>query len=117
MTEPRLPEYLEHIRQTAIKARAYVQGMDRPTFLTDSRTQDAVIRCLIVIGEATTKIMVGNTEFVEMHPEIPWREIRRMRNRLTHVYYDINLDTVWDVTQTDLPALLEGLPPSPESCS
>jgi len=81
--------------------------MDKSVFLADSRTQDAVIRCLTVIGEATTKIMANHAGFTEAHPEIPWRDMRTMRNRLTHGYNEINLDTVWDVTQIDLPALLE----------
>lgn len=49
-------------------------------------------------------------DFIESHPEIPWRSMRGMRNRITHGYFDINLDLVWDTVQTALPALLNHLP-------
>ena len=115
MTESRLPDYLDHIREAAHKAREYVQGMDQSAFLTNDMAQDAVIRRLMVIGEATRRIMDSHAEFVEAHPEVPWRDMRTMRNRLSHGYDDINLDTVWDVTQIDLPVLLERLPPPSDS--
>ena len=49
-------------------------------------------------------------EFVRTHPEVPWRSMRGMRNRIAHGYFDINLDLVWDTVQTALPALLKQLP-------
>ena len=48
-------------------------------------------------------------EFVELHPEIPWRNMRGMRNRIAHGYFDINLDMVWDTAQSALPDLIERL--------
>ncbi len=62
---------------------------------------------LIIIGEAATKVMSQHPEFVERHPEIPWRSMRGMRNRIAHGYFDINLDVVWDTVQTALPGLLK----------
>ena len=63
---------------------------------------------LIIIGEAATKVMDDYTEFVQAHPEVPWRNMRGMRNRITHGYFDINV--VWDTVQTALPELLKQLP-------
>lgn len=71
MTESRLPDYLEHIRQAAIDACTFVDGMDKPDFLADKRTQQAVIMSLIIIGEAATKIMAGHGDFTTRHPEVP----------------------------------------------
>jgi len=115
MTEPRLPDYLEHIRQAARQSVEFVQNMDKSAFVADIRTQFAVIRCLIIIGEAATKIMERHPEFVTAHPEVPWRDMRRTRNRVTHGYFDINLDAIWDTTQIYLPELLEKLPPTTEA--
>jgi uncharacterized protein with HEPN domain len=64
---------------------------------------------LVIIGEAATKIMDNYPAFVDSHPEMPWRNIRGMRNRIAHGYFDINLDVVWQTVQTSLPALLEQL--------
>lgn len=65
---------------------------------------------LIIIGEAATKVMDGYAEFTQAHPEVPWRSMRGMRNRIAHGYFEINLDVVWDTVQTALPALLKHLP-------
>lgn len=64
---------------------------------------------LIIIGEAATKVMDGYTDFTQAHPEVPWRSMRGMRNRIAHGYFDINLDVVWDTVQTALPELLRQL--------
>ena len=110
MNENRLPDYLEHIQQAAADARSFVEGLAKDDFLTDKRTQQAVIMSLVIIGEAATKEMDGYTEFTEAHPEVPWRSMRNMRNRMAHGYFDINLDVVWDTVQEWLPELLERLP-------
>ena len=83
--------------------------MTKSEFLADKRTQQAVIMSLIIVGEAATKAMDRHPEFAARHPEVPWRSIRGMRNRIAHGYFDINLDVVWDTTQTALPQLLEQL--------
>ena len=106
----RLPDYLDHIQQAAADARSFVEGLAKDDFLTDKRTQQAVIMSLVIIGEAATKEMDGYTEFTEAHPEVPWRSMRNMRNRMAHGYFDINLDVVWDTVQEWLPELLERLP-------
>lgn len=109
MNEPRLIDYLDHMRQAATDACTFVEGLSKVDFLADKRTQQAVIMSLIVIGEAATKIMDGSTEFAARHSHIPWRSMRGMRNRIAHGYFDINLDVVWDTVRTALPALLEQL--------
>jgi uncharacterized protein with HEPN domain len=60
---------------------------------------------LIVLGEAATKIMGQHPEFAAQHAEVPWRNMRGMRNRIAHGYFDIDLTAVWDTLQTALPAL------------
>jgi uncharacterized protein with HEPN domain len=110
MNENRLPEYLDHIQQAATDARSFVEGQIKTDFLADKRTQQAVIMSLIIIGEAATKVMEGYAGFTQAHPEVPWRSMRNMRNRMAHGYFDINLDVVWETTQQWLPELLKQLP-------
>ncbi|WP_346380722.1 HepT-like ribonuclease domain-containing protein [Acidithiobacillus sp.] len=57
MTENRLPDYLDHIKQAATDACSFVEGMDKIDFINDKRTQQAVIMNLIIVGEAATKVM------------------------------------------------------------
>ena len=106
----RLPDYLDHIQQAAMDARSFVEGLAREDFLVDKRTQQAVVMSLIIIGEAATKIMDGHSDFAQAHPNVPWRSMRNMRNRMAHGYFDINLEVVWETVQAWLPDLLGQLP-------
>ncbi len=109
MSESRLFDYLDHMRQAAIDACRFVEGLTEDEFLQDKRTQQAAIMSLIIIGEAATKVMDGYAGFTEAHPQVPWRSMRGMRNRIAHGYFDINLAVVWDTVQAALPDLLEKL--------
>ncbi|EZP46637.1 HepT-like ribonuclease domain-containing protein [Delftia sp. RIT313] len=110
MNGHRLPDYLDHIQQAATDACSFVKGLAKEDFLEDKRTQQAVIMSLIIIGEAVTKVMDGYAEFAQTHGQVPWRNMRGMRNRIAHGYFDINLDLVWDTVQTALPELLRQWP-------
>lgn len=110
MTENRLPDYIDHIQQAAADACSFVEGLGKDDFLADKRTQQAVIMNFIIIGEAAMKVMDGYAEFTQAHPEVPWRSMRNMRNRMAHGYFDINLDVVWETVHEWLPALLKQLP-------
>ena len=110
MNENRLTDYLEHICQAATDACGFVEGLDKEDFLEDKRTQQAVIMSLMIIGEAVTKAMDRYSEFTQVYPQVPWRSMRGMRNRIAHGYFDINLDVVWETVQTALPTLLKQLP-------
>lgn len=93
MNENRLADYLDHMQQAATDACSFVEGLSKADFIADKRTQQAVIMGLIVIGEAATKIMDQHAEFADPHPEVPWRSMRGMRNRIAHGYFDINLES------------------------
>ncbi|HJV02714.1 MAG TPA: DUF86 domain-containing protein [Burkholderiaceae bacterium] len=110
MRAHRLPDYLDHIQQAATDACGFVEGLTREEFLEDKRTQQAVIMSLIIIGEAVKKVMDGYAAFAHAHEQVPWSNMRGMRNRIAHGYFDINLDVVWDTAQTALPSLLKQLP-------
>ena len=110
MTENRLPDYIDHIQQAAADACSFVEGLSKDDFLTDKRTQQAVIMSLIIIGEAATKVMEGYAGFTHAHPKVPWRNMRGMRNRMAHGYFDIDLHVVWATVQEWLPELRSQLP-------
>jgi uncharacterized protein with HEPN domain len=99
MSDYRVPDYLEHIQQAATDACSFIEGLSKEEFLHDKRTQQAVIMSLIIIGEAATKIMDGFSTFSDTHPEVPWRSMRGMRNRIAHGYFDINLNVVWETVK------------------
>lgn len=109
MNKNRLTDYIEHMQRAATDACVFVEGLGFADFMENKRTQQAVIMSLIILGEAATKLMDRYTEFTQEHPQVPWRSIRGMRNRIAHGYFDINLEVVWETVQTALPELLEQL--------
>ena len=106
MSDERLTETLEQIVKAARLACAYVEGMERADFLVDTRTQQAVVMNLVIIGEAATRLQRDHAGYVQLHPEIPWRSMKGMRNRIAHGYFDIDMDIVWDTVRSALPELL-----------
>jgi len=86
-------------------ARSYVEGLAKQDFMADAKTQDAVVLKLLVLGEAATQIAVECQEFAALHPEVPWKEMRGMRNRMAHGYFDINREIVWETVMSSLPDL------------
>jgi uncharacterized protein with HEPN domain len=102
MNGDRFADYLDHMLAAATDACAFVNGMSRDEFLADKRTQQAVVMSLVIIGEAAGRIMDQCGEFAAAHSTIPWRNMRGMRNRIAHGYFDIDLGVVWDTVQTAL---------------
>ena len=106
MSLPSADELLGHMREAVSQALTYTEGWQRDEFLADKRTQQAIILNLIILGEAATKLMDNHPDKVAAFPDIEWRAMRGMRNRIAHGYYDIDLDVVWDTVTTALPQLL-----------
>jgi uncharacterized protein with HEPN domain len=100
--------YLQHIRE-ALQDIATYCGSDHRAFLDDRMRQDATLRKLEVIGQAV-KNLSENTK--SRQPEIPWKQIAGMRDKVIHDYFGVNLEIVWAVVQKELPKLrvaVEGL--------
>lgn len=110
MTTNRLGDYLARMEQAIRRACDYTDGMSKVDFLADTRTQQAVIMNLMIMGEIVTKLLQDHAPFLDAHRQIPWRSMKGMRNRIAHGYFDINLDVVWDTVQTALPELLTQWP-------
>jgi uncharacterized protein with HEPN domain len=92
-----LLEILEAIR----RIRKYTED-GRSSFFSNSMAQDAVVRNIEIMGEATRAIA---QPFKDAHPEIPWRKIIGMRNILIHEYFRVDLEAVWSVVEKDLAVL------------
>ena len=110
MSDTSLPDYLDHMQEAIRLASSYVDALSRDDFLADKRTQQAVIMNLVIIGEASAKLLQTSSEFLEQYPDVPWRNMRGMRNRIAHGYFEVDLNVVWDTIQTALPRLSERLP-------
>jgi len=87
---------------------ALTTGMDEPAFQADLRTQLAVLYELTVLGEALKRL---SPEFRDAHPEVPWRNMAGMRDKLVHDYDGVNVKRVWEVVCTNIPDLLHQLNP------
>lgn len=98
-------DYLEHIQEAATLASDYVRELSKETFLKDRKTQQAVIYNILIIGEAATQVINKYPDFVDANPDIPWREMRGIRNRMAHGYFELNLPIIWDTVKTNLDQL------------
>ncbi|MGC2165237.1 MAG: DUF86 domain-containing protein [Gallionella sp.] len=103
--ELRQADYLSHMLEAIGLARSYVESISKTDFIHDKKTQQAVILNIMVIGEAATKLADEYPEFVSNFPQVQWKSMRGMRNRLAHGYFDINLDVVWETVRQALPEL------------
>ncbi len=106
--------HLLDILLAARSAVGFVEGMTWDAFLQSELHQSAVMRPLEVIGEAARRV---TQDTQDAHPEIPWNQMIGMRNRLVHEYVRVNLRTVWETVQDDLPSLIARIEPlvPPES--
>lgn len=94
---------IQDILEAIALIQKHVQGMDLESFRGNVQVQDAVEHRFAVIGEAANSIP---PEIVQRHPEVPWREMRGMRNIVVHVYFGVKLDVLWGTVQNDLPPLV-----------
>jgi uncharacterized protein with HEPN domain len=94
--------YLRHILDSIARIELYLQGIGEVAFQQQDIVQDAVIRQLEIIGEAVKRL---SPELCEQHQQIPWSDIARMRDKLIHGYFGVDIDKVWLTTQDDLPVL------------
>jgi uncharacterized protein with HEPN domain len=109
MNSDRSADYIGHMLEATQLAHSYIEGLDKTDFLTDKRTQQAVILNIVVMGEAATKLIRDYPTLIEHYHQVPWKSIKGMRNRIAHGYFDINLDVVWDTVRDALPPLIETL--------
>ena len=93
---------IEDILAAIEKIGRYTEGLNFEAFAADDRTVDAVIRNLEIIGEAATHI----PQEIQLHyPDLPWSEMRGIRNLLIHEYFGVSLPILWETARKNLPPL------------
>jgi len=100
--------YLLDILIAARRVEEYTREKAWDEFRRSNLLQDAVIRQFEIIGEASRLV---SQEFKDAHPEIPWRQMMGMRNRLIHEYFRVDVEIVWDASQNDIGTLISAIEP------
>ena len=108
MSKRRDPELVEDISEAITRIERYTAGLTLDAFLADTKTQDATVRNLEIIGEAVKGL---SSEFRKKHQSVPWPDIAGMRDRLIHGYdihgYDsVDLEELCKTSTEDIPVLL-----------
>ncbi len=97
---------LQHMLDAARESLSFAKDKNRNDLYSDRMLALSIIKSIEIVGEAASTV---TKEFREKYNEIPWASIVAMRNRLIHVYFDIDLDRVWDTVTDDLPPLITAL--------
>ena len=92
--------YLEDMLQSIQRIEEYTLGFEFITFKRDYKTVDAVVRNFEIIGEAAKNVP---DEIKFAHPEIPWKEMYLLRNKVSHEYFGIDYEVIWDIVKNYLP--------------
>ena len=94
--------YIDHILNSINRVLDYISSKNRESFESDLVTQDAVVRQLEILGEATKRV---SKEFRSKHPGIPWSDMAGMRDVLIHDYIDVDFGVVWKTASEYIPNL------------
>jgi len=95
-------DLIEDILICLSKIQQYINGLSYDDFANDHKTQDAIIRNIEIVGEASKRL---STEVKEQYPDIPWKMISGTLDRLIHGYFGVNIDIVWEIATIDVPEL------------
>jgi uncharacterized protein with HEPN domain len=94
--------FIEHILLGIVKIQEYTKNLTAQDFIDNELIQDAVIRNIEIIGEATKKI---SKDLKSQYQEIPWKEMSGMRDKLIHDYFGVDVNVVWKTVNEDIPYL------------
>lgn len=94
--------FVSHISEAIRTIESYIGNATHDDFIANGMLQDAVVRQLEIVGEASRNL---SDETRNKFTEIPWGQIIGMRNRLIHAYFQVDVELVWDIVCNDLPEL------------
>jgi uncharacterized protein with HEPN domain len=100
--------YIQHILDAIHRVQEYIGGTDNAGFRNNKMLQAAVCREIEIIGEASKRL---SKSFKAKHPDIPWKAVAGMRDKLIHDYFGIDYNAVWDTAIKDIPFLSSRLAP------
>lgn len=92
--------FFEDIQTAMGRIAQYIKGYDFEQFKSDHKTVDAVIRNFEIIGEASKNL---REEIKEKYPDVPWKEMYYLRNKVSHEYFGVDYEIIWDVATNYLP--------------
>lgn len=95
--------FISDSKEAILRINAYVENLSYEEFLEDTKTQDAVVRNLEIIGEAAKSI---SEELKDKYHQILWKDLAGVRDKLIHHYFGVNLDIVWSIVKEELPEIL-----------
>ncbi len=94
--------YLKHMLQAISRIESYTEGISRKEFANKTLIQDAVIRQIEIIGEASKQV---SSDLKKKSLSVPWKDIAGMRDKLVHDYLGVDINAVWATVEKDLPEL------------
>lgn len=103
MSERNDIDLIRDIAESVARISLYTLNMEYEEFRKDKKTQDAVIRNIEIMGEATKKL---SEDIRKDYPNIPWKNIAGTRDKLIHNYFGVNIDIIWSIVQIEIPSLL-----------
>jgi uncharacterized protein with HEPN domain len=105
--ELRLTDYLNHTAQAIERIFSYTHDVNKSEWKSTPLIQDAVLRNIEVIGEASKNVQKYHPAFAKKHSAFPWDDAYWMRNVVAHGYFQVDLDIVWQTILIDLPKFME----------
>ena len=98
--------FLDDMKEACLRILRHTNGLTKEEFLSDEKTYDAVIRQMIIIGEAAKQIP---HEVRTLYPSVIWKEMGRFRDLAIHHYFGIDEKIIWNIVESEVPLLLNNL--------